>query len=101
MTTPKKPQDRKPKAVEAEECFTFTHNGESYTLKPTMESITPGFMRRIRKFDDLDAFFTILEELADDEQLAVVDSMSHAEFGELSKEFYAHLGATQGESAAS
>lgn len=101
MATPKKPQDHKPKAAEAAESFTFTHNGQSHTLKPTLESITPGFLRRIRKFDDLDAFFTILEELADEEQLAVVDEMTHKEFGELSREFFAHLGASRGESTAS
>lgn len=101
MATPKKPQDRKPKASDAEECFTFEHEGKSYTLKPTLESLTPGFMRKNRRREDLDAFFTILELLADEEQLEVIDSMTHEEFGELSKEFYAHLGATQGESAAS
>lgn len=101
MSAPRKPQDRKPKSAEAEECFTFEHDGESHTLKPTLETLTPGFMRKIRKLDDLDAFFTILEELADEDQLAAVDSMTHEQFGELSKAFYAHLGATQGESAAS
>lgn len=101
---PKKPQDRKPKAApagEVSESFTFTHDGESYTLKPTLEHITPGFLRRIRKLDDLDAFFTILEEIADEKQLKVVDNMTHKEFGELSREFFGHLGAQRGESTAS
>jgi hypothetical protein len=101
MATPKKPQDRKPKASEAEECFTFEHEGKSYTLKATGDCLTPRFMRANRRRDDVDAFFTILEELADEDQLEVIDSMSNEEFGELSKKFYAHLGATQGESAAS
>lgn len=103
MAAPKKPQDRKPKAadVEAEDCFTFTHAGVDHTLKPTLEHLTPGFMRANRQREDLDAFFTILEELADDEQLAIVDGMSHKDFGELAKAFYKHLGATQGELTAS
>ena len=101
MAAPRKPQDRKPKAADAEDCFTFEHEGKSYTLKPTLDHLTPRFMRANRRREDVDAFFTILEELADEVQLEVIDSMSGEEFGELSKDFYKHLGATQGESAAS
>lgn len=101
MATPKKPQDRKPKATDAEECFTFEYEGKSYTLKPTLDHLTPRFMRANRRREDLDAFFTILEELADKDQLEVIDSMSSEEFGDLSEAFYKHLGAKPGESAAS
>lgn len=97
MPTPKQPQDHKAKTSEASDCFSFEHDGETYTLKPTIEHITTGFLRENRKLNDLDAFFTILEALADDEQLAAVDSMTHKEFGQLSKEFYKHLGAQRGE----
>lgn len=99
MATPKQPQDRKPKASDADssEAFTFEHDGESYTLKPTLEYITPGFLRKVRKQNDLDAFFTILETLADDEQLEAIDSMTHSEFQQMNKDFYAHLKASRGE----
>jgi hypothetical protein len=101
MPTPKQPQDHKPKAAEASDRFTFEHDGETYELKPTLEHITPGFLRRIRKLGDLDAFYTILEALADDEQLEVIDVMSFEEFGQLNKDFFAHLGALRGESTGS
>jgi len=97
MPTPKKPQDRKPKTEDVSDCFSFEHDGETYTLKRTIDHITPGFLRKNRKLDDLDAFFTILEELADDEQLAVIDGMSTPEFGQLNRDFYKHLGAQRGE----
>jgi hypothetical protein len=40
MTAPRKPQDRKPKAAEAPEEFTFEHDGETYTLPP-VQSVAP------------------------------------------------------------
>ncbi|MGN6589505.1 MAG: hypothetical protein ACTHKE_04360 [Sphingomicrobium sp.] len=97
MPTPKQPQDHKAKAAEVSECFSFEHKGETYTFKNTIEHITPGFLRKNRKLNDLDAFFTILETLADEEQLEVIDSLTHEEFGQLNRDFYEHLGAQRGE----
>ena len=97
MPTPKKPQDRKPKTTDPAESFTFEHGGKSHTFKPTVEHITPGFLRKNRKLNDMDAVFEIFEVLADEEQLEVIDNLSHEEFGQLVKDFYAHLGALRGE----
>lgn len=99
MPTPRQPQDRKPKASEAEvsDCFSFEHDGETYTFKPTLESITPGFLRKHRNGTDLDVFFTIIELIADDKALAVLDNLSHKEFDQVSTDFFKHLGAQRGE----
>jgi len=100
MSDVKKPQDRKPKAKSTgnTECFTFTHDGVEYTLRPTYDVLTPGFLRKNRNRSDMDAFFTMLEELADAETLDVIDNMSRTEFHELQQGFYKHLEvATAGE----
>ncbi|MFH5879757.1 hypothetical protein [Arthrobacter sp. NA-172] len=97
MTTPKKPQDYKSKTSEVSECFSFDHDGETYTFKPTLESITPGFLRKHRNGTDLDVFFTIIELIADEDTLAVIDNLSHKEFDQLSTDFFKHLGAQRGE----
>lgn len=89
------PQDRKPKADEVR--FEFSENGKVYAGKPTETTITPGFLRRTRKLDDLDAFFTLIEELFDEDALKVIDTMSRPRFKRLQKDFYEHLEVTQGE----
>lgn len=85
----KKPTDRKAKT---EDAFSFTHDGETYTLKPTYDVLTPGWFRANRRRDDMDAFFTIMESLADEETLEkTVDAMSKKQFEQLQKDFYKHL----------
>lgn len=79
----------KPEKVSA---FSFEHDGETYTFKPTYEVVTPGFLRANRRRDEVDAFFTMVEALvADDKQLEVIDGMERAAFRQLMKDFYAHL----------
>lgn len=93
----KRPSDRKSKDVD--DRFSFTHDGETYTLKPTYEVLTPGFIRKNRRRDEVDAFFTMLEELVDDYDrledrsatLEAVDGMSRGQFAILMKDFYAYL----------
>lgn len=93
--TAKKPQDRKKPA--AEDVFTFEHDGRMYTL-PKFGSWSAGLMRRIRKLSDMDATFTILEEVADTKTLAAIDSMSLDDFNALQKAWADHAGVTLGES---
>jgi hypothetical protein len=99
MAAPKKPQDRKPKAVnESEEVqpFEFEHNGKTYTLA-SAETLDAGFARKNRKLNPDDQFFTVLEALADDDTLAAIDSMKKAEFENFQREFFAHSGVELGE----
>lgn len=94
----KRPDDHKGKS-EVSDRFSFEHDGQTYTLKPTLDVVTPGFLRKHRRRDEIDAFFTMLEELTDDyepvtehsETLDAVDSMSRGEFRQLQKDFFAHL----------
>lgn len=48
MTAPRKPQDRKPKAVEQPQEFTFTYDDKTYTLPPveTVADLVSGRMMR-------------------------------------------------------
>ena len=89
----KKPADRKKKKDDdSEVAFSFTAGGETYTLKPTYDVVTPGFLRANRRREEVDAFFTMLEALAPDEDtLDAVDNMSRSEFQQLMKDFYRHL----------
>lgn len=92
--TAKKPQDRKKPATE--DVFTFEHDGKTYAL-PKFGSWSTGLMRRIRKLSDVDATFTVLEEVADAKTLAAIDSMSLDEFNALQKAWADHAGVTLGE----
>jgi len=92
--TAKKTQDRK--KLSTEDVFTFEHDGRTYTL-PKFGSWSAGLMRRIRKLSDVDATFTILEEVADAETLAAIDSMSLDEFNELQQAWAEHAGVSLGE----
>lgn len=48
MTTPRKPQDRKPKAVEQPKTFTFDHDGATFTLPP-VESVAAEVPGRVMR----------------------------------------------------
>ena len=88
----KRPSDRKAKQAEAGERFSFTHKGEEYVFKPTYEVLTPGWLRKNRRRDEVDAFFTMVEALAeDDETLEVIDNMTRSEFRALMTDFYEYL----------
>jgi hypothetical protein len=61
--------------------FTFEHDGETYTFeRPFAVVRSPRWLRANRRRDELDLAFTILEEIAGDEVLAVIDSMTEDEF---------------------
>lgn len=94
----KKPQDHKKPA--GENVFEFEHGGETYTL-PRFGGIKQGLIRRIRKLSDVDATFTILEEVASPETLEALDDMTGDEFNAVIREWMEHSGVTLGESGSS
>lgn len=107
-TSPKQPQDRKPKAKAPEEvpdAYEFEHDGNTYTLKPTAEVVNFGFLRRHRDSDQQKVIYTLLELLAEPEVLAVLDEMPLPATKDLLAGFDEYItswvGATMGESAAS
>lgn len=71
------PQDHKPKTngEDVPDRFTFTHDGEDYTFAKTGDVLTPAFLRRNRTRDEADVHYLLIEQLSDEEQLDVIDSM--------------------------
>ncbi|MFA5712302.1 hypothetical protein [Mycolicibacterium sp.] len=98
MPPAKKPQDHRKPADE--DRFTFDHDGKTYSL-PRFGSWSAGLVRRVRKLPDVDATFTILEEVADPETLAAIDAMDLDEFNRLQQDWAEHGGVTLGESGSS
>jgi hypothetical protein len=86
MTEVKKPQDHKKAGGEK---FTFEHKGQSYTFAETFDAVTsPKWIRENRRRTEEDQLFTMLEEVAGDECIKVIDSMERAEF----RAFYESMG---------
>lgn len=71
--------------------YRFTRGGKKYTL-PRFDSIKPGIIRRVRKLDQADAMFTILEQVADEETLAVLDDMEMPDFDKVIVGWAEHSG---------
>lgn len=76
-----KPQDHKAPVAKT---FTFTHNGNDYTI-PSIAALPVGVTRRARKAaDEGDAVFIMLETvLAEDSpELVAIDSMDGEQFND-------------------
>lgn len=99
MATPRKPQDRKPKTVEArpDEPFEFEHDGQTYTLAAPSDILTVGWARKNRHRTLDDQLFTLIEAIAEDDALAAIDEMRKPEFEKFQHDFFAHSGITLGE----
>lgn len=85
---------------EADEFEFTTVSGETVTL-PAFKSIKPGLLRKTRKLDQVDQFWTILEALADDEAISIIDDLDSDEFQEFQRGWFEHSGVDLGESSAS
>lgn len=78
--------------------FTFKHDGKTYTFEKSLDLVKrPGWIRKNRRRDELDLAFTILEEVAGEEALEVIDEMDEASFKALMEKINA---AMTGESGA-
>jgi hypothetical protein len=71
-----------------------------YHLKP-LNSIDAKFMRETRKLGEIDQMFSLLEKLADEDTLALIDGMSRKEFNEFTEKWQRWSQVTVGESSAS
>jgi len=95
-TKAKKPKDRQ--SLE----FTYeTESGAVLTIPRFKTSVTSGMMRRYRKLDGLDQFYSLMEDILDAEQLAVTDEMSSDGFDAFVTAWQADSGVTLGEPSAS
>lgn len=84
--TPRRPQDRKPKAATGN--FSFVHKGKTFVFPNSVAIIRqPKFQRANRRRDPLDLGFTMIEALAGDDQeiLDAIDEMDEKEFAELDR----------------
>lgn len=84
----------------ATEQFHYEHDGKTFTL-PKLENIPAGLMRRVRKLPEVDGAFTIIEEVADETALEVIDSMTLVEFMRFQEAWEKGSGSSLGESSAS
>lgn len=79
-----------------QEPYIFEHNGIEYSLS-SFASLKSGLIRRIRNLDEADAFYTVLEEVADEPTLAAIDDMDMLELGEIMRAWQKHAGVSLGE----
>lgn len=63
---------------------TFEHNGKKVIL-PAFKEIPVGVIRKARKSDADDAMWFMLEEILDEKQLAIIDTMPLDVFTEAMK----------------
>lgn len=77
--------------------FTYTLADGSTITVPPFNSVKPGLVRKIRKLSEVDQFFTVLETLADEDTIAVIDDMTHDEFEDFQAEWFKHAGVDLGE----
>jgi len=61
--------------------YTIEHNGKKIGL-PAFKELPVGVIRKARKVDAEEAMWFILEEVLDEKQLAVIDSMPLSDFTE-------------------
>ncbi|MFI5781206.1 hypothetical protein [Nocardia sp. NPDC051570] len=65
------------------EKFTYTTSAGKTLSLPRMENIPFGLIRKLRKEDDAEQFFALIEGVATAKDLAVLDAMTQAEVKEL------------------
>lgn len=68
---------------------------------PKFENVPMGLIRKTRRLDKVDQVFTLLEELATEQDLEHLDTLARAGFQALMKDWQASSEVTPGESSAS
>jgi len=97
MAEPRKPQDHKKKAEKVDPVFSFEHDGETYTFeRATDEVLTPGFVRKNRDTDMADLAYLLIESVAGEDVLEVLDNMTFKEHGKVLKRYQDHILGTMG-----
>ncbi|KZM68361.1 hypothetical protein [Nocardia terpenica] len=65
------------------EKFSYTTSAGKKLSLPRMENVPFGLIRRLRKEDDTEQFFALIEGVAAGKDLAVIDTMTQAEVKDL------------------
>lgn len=83
------------------ENFHYTTRAGKKLNLPRMEHIPFGLIRRLRKEDDTEQFFALIEGVAAAKDLAVIDAMTQAEVKDLMDAWQKDSTITLGESSGS
>ncbi|CAM3953473.1 hypothetical protein NONI108955_01245 [Nocardia ninae] len=81
------------------EKFTHTTAGGKTISLPRMENIPFGIIRKLRKENDTEQFFALIEGVAAAKDLAVIDAMTQAQVRELMNAWQKDSGIELGESS--
>lgn len=78
-----------------------TSTGKKITLPKFQDLMTFGLARKLRKLDQAEQVFELVEAAADEDALAVIDTFRHDEIEPFFAAWQADSGVTVGESSAS
>lgn len=82
------------------EKFHYDHNGQTVVL-PKFKHTPAGVVRKVRSKSEAEQIFTVLEALADDDALAIIDTMDTEQLQAFIAAWQKDSNVTVGESSAS
>lgn len=82
------------------ELFHYVHDGQEFTL-PKFKHAPVRIIRQVRSQSQGEQIFAVLEAMADDAALAVIDSMEAEQFNDFTVAWQKDANVTLGESSAS
>lgn len=91
-----KSSTRKPKVV-ADEQFSFTTAAGKVIVVPSFSKVKFGIIRKIRRQSVADQMFSLVEELCDDDTLALLDDLEQDEAQKFVEQWGEFSGVTLGE----
>lgn len=98
MTTKRAPiaASKKPDP-KVKEDFVTTVDGVEVRL-PSLSYLKPGLIRKLRRLGDVDAMYTLMEAVLDEDALVALDDMDPGEYEEMLEAWRTHSGVALGES---
>ncbi|MBF6459802.1 hypothetical protein IU433_12220 [Nocardia puris] len=72
--------------------------GATEVSLPSLTYLKPGIVRRVRRMDNIDAMYTVMELLLDPDVLELIDEMDPEDYEELLAAWREHSGLSLGES---
>jgi hypothetical protein len=81
--------------------FTWTAPSGAVIVLPSARHLRAGVLRKIRNLEGLDAAFTLLESVLDEDTLAAVDALKVEEFNDLFQAWQDAAGTSLPESSGS
>jgi hypothetical protein len=83
------------------EKFHYKINGKELTLPRFKDAVTFGIARRLRKLEPSEQVFELVEQLADEKALALIDTIPNDQIEAFFTAWQEDSGVTAGESSAS